>query len=211
METLSLITHLKLIFAAPLVLSFSSIAAGSEVHAIASALSPDKANTDYKAIQRIIDHPEAVEPFSWARVAASYYRRGDLERATFWYYLFQIRSRPWRKTASDPSGYPALYGSISMVLGQPLNEWAASDPVAWKKLVVRAIAYEQRLPLSKIRPKKQSKVQWIQLNQDMRKEYEAEFLGALKSPLDIVRAREKNGLYVGPWKGGGEPLPDEWQ
>ena len=66
----------------------------------------------------------------------------DRLQAAFWYYVFQIRSRPWAEAdrqRTRGSGAAALRASISETLGRPINEWLGSDPAAWKETGMAAI------------------------------------------------------------------------
>jgi hypothetical protein len=165
-----------------------------------------------QAVANVIAHPETVEPFSYLPVITQLLQSSNTAQAAFWYYVFQIRSYPWRKASTDPSGAPALYGSIAASWGQQINQWAGSDIDAWRDLMQRAASFEHAAPLFPTRPADVSVEQWQALIEKGRSEFLPDAaIKMLSDKRGLEAARRKNGLYVGPWQSPGAPLPEHWR
>lgn len=159
----------------------------------------------------ILDAAAVHNPFDWIEAIATLWGRGDRLQAAFWYYVFQIRSRPWAEAdrqRTRGSGASALRASISETLGRPINEWLGSDPAAWKETGTAAIAFEKRLSFHAGRPDGVDETAWAAMNQRAREEYEEGFeeLWAQYSFAQLEDIRRGNGLYVGPLRNPGRPL-----
>jgi hypothetical protein len=159
----------------------------------------------------ILDDPEVRNPFEWAEAIAGLWRRGDRLQAAFWYYVFQIRSRPWAEAdlaKTGGSGAAALRSSITYALGTPINEWLGSDPATWRDTGARAIAFEKRLPYHTGRPEGIDEATWAQMNETARTSHEAGFDQVWRqySFADLEARRRQAGLYVGPLRDPGQPL-----
>ncbi len=164
------------------------------------------------AVSYVMAHPDAVEPFTYIQVISLLLEHGNNQQAAFWYYVYQIRSAPWRRADPDPSGSGALYASLAATLGQSINEWAGSDLDAMRELMLRAGAFERKAPLYPIRPFGVSKAKWLSLIAETRNarsddSVRKDFANKDQSEIE----RRKNGLYVGPWKSPGQPLPEGWR
>lgn len=163
--------------------------------------------------QRILEHPDSAQPMQYITVVQYLWERGDRAQAAFWYYLWQIRTRPWARADSHSIG--PLRGSFTEMWGRPVNEWIGSDPEARTELVKRAISYEATLPVSAERPSGMTVERWDALVISERQAYAAEFdryILSRPTQADETRtARRENGLYVGPWQEPGSPLPDHWR
>lgn len=160
----------------------------------------------------VMDHPDAIEPMGFIYAVTTLMAVGDMERAAFWYFFYQIRSRPWLEAASDPTGYPALAGSIDYMLGMPINQWAGSDWDAYMALWRRVMAFEREAPLYPGRPDDISEQKWAKLIAESRASYVNENILA-DAPLaeKMAKQRRDNGLYVGPWQEPGAPLKEDWR
>lgn len=159
----------------------------------------------------VLEAPEVRHPFDWIEPIALLWRRGDRLQSAFWFYVFQIRSRPWAEADRERtggSGAAALRASVNEVLGRPINEWLGSDPAAWKDTGTAAIAFEKRLGFHAGRPDGIDASVWAAMNERAREEYEADFnaLWSQYSFADFEDARRSNGLYVGPLRHSGSPL-----
>lgn len=167
------------------------------------------------AAAKLEAHPDLVEPFELIQLVGYLWSRGDKAQSAFWYYLWEQRSRPWAKLGSrDTEG--ALRASLRETIGPAINEWAGSDLVAERNLMLRAISYEERLPLFPGRPANIGQAAWLLAVAGDRAENDAdsikrEFPIDEKSLAKLATARRKNGLYVGSWKDAGAPLPDAWR
>ena len=164
------------------------------------------------AVEHVLTHPDALNPLMLTALVQSLWQRGDRSRAAFWFYIFQSRTRAWSK-ADDQ--FASARAAFNMTLGPPINEWIASDIPAWKALAARAIAYEKTLPLYPGRPDTMDEARWRDLVEQERAAYEREFIDVFSSsmmnPDTYYAQRRGNGLYVGPHRDGGAPLPDHWR
>lgn len=159
----------------------------------------------------ILDDPQVRNPFEWVEAIAALWRRGDRLQAAFWYYVFQIRSRPWAEAdmaQTGGSGVAALRSSITYALGAPINEWLGSDPATWRDTGARAIAFEKRLPHHGGRPEGIDEATWARMNETARTGHEAGFDQVWRqySFADLEARRRQAGLYVGPLQDPGQPL-----
>src|SRR5215510_15118295 len=85
---------------------------------------------------------ESQHPAVYYVLARKLFETGQRDEATFWYYAGQLRYRFYLKATPglDPSGDPALFGSLSEVIGQPINEWAFGDLDALRATLDRVLA-----------------------------------------------------------------------
>lgn len=159
----------------------------------------------------VLDAVDVRNPFDWLEPIGTLWRRGDRLQAAFWYYVFQIRSRPWAEAdrqRTGGSGAAALRASIGETLGRPINEWLGSDPARWQETGTAAIAFEKRLAFHAGRPEGVDETAWAAMNQRAREEYEKDF-EALWEQYSFARMEEmrrSNRLYVGPLRNPGQPL-----
>jgi len=139
--------------------------------------------------------------------------QGDRAQAAFWYYVWQIRTRPWVEASGSRGPYAQARGALTQTVGPQVNEWVFSDPKALIDLTNRAISYEAKLPLYAGRPADVSEAQWPALVAAERakwaKDFE-EFSGSVKVD-EIAATRRQNGLRSGPWEKPGKPLPEDWR
>lgn len=159
----------------------------------------------------ILDTNDVRHPFDWIQAISMLWQRGDRLQSSFWYYVFQIRSRPWAEadmTRTGGSGHAALRASITEVLGAPVNEWLGSDPAVWRETWGRAIAFERTLPFHAARPQGVDQEAWAQMNARARSEHQAGYdqLWERLSTGDMEELRRERGLYVGPLRNPGRPL-----
>jgi hypothetical protein len=86
---------------------------------------------------------------------AEYYKRsadllagGQKDDAVFVFYLGQLRYRTHLAARPDlpKSGDPALFASLSEVVGRPINEYAFGDMPSLLKTVDAVLAYDARNP-----------------------------------------------------------------
>ena len=161
------------------------------------------------AADYLFDHPDAIEPINLIYAITSLIERGDMERATFWYFIWQTRTRPWM--AAD-SNVAQLRGALASGIGPVLLEWAGSDYDALMALYTRAIRYELRFPLFPGRPDGIGEAEWQRMIAAAREENsEAAMLGSLPLKAEYDAGRAANGLKVGPWTDPGQPLKDAWR
>ncbi|SER08990.1 hypothetical protein SAMN05216548_11145 [Faunimonas pinastri] len=192
-----------------LVLSGSGLRAEEPIPDMSAA----EPSTTALPTDQILAHPELADPFSYATAVQALWAKGARLQATFWFYVFQERTRPWALADQNGDGASALRASINDGLGPQVNGWIASDVGAWKAVVERAMAYESHFPLYGERPSNMTAKLWSALVDRTRAEYVA---GARKafdsmSAEDVASSRKQAGLYVGPLQDPGPALPDGWR
>lgn len=86
---------------------------------------------------------------------AEYYRRAAAlfetrrDDAVFLFYLGQLRYRAHlaaRRAELKPDGDPALFASLSQVVGRPLNEYAFGDIPSLVRIIDAVLAYDRANP-----------------------------------------------------------------
>ncbi len=164
----------------------------------------------------IFSHPESINPFEYAPLINVLWLEGDKAQATFWFYVFQSRSRAWSESDTNGSGYSALRASYNDVLGYTINSWVGGDPVAWHEISSRAISYEKKFPFYKGKPENIEQKEWESLLTQERNAYEEDFLKNFppltSESLDSMKSiRKQNGLPSGPLEDSGVPLPESWR
>jgi hypothetical protein len=173
------------------------------------ALQSDDPAESSAAADYLFAHPDAVDPMNLIYGIIALMQRGDMERATFWYFIWQTRTRPWM--AAD-SNIAQLRGALASGIGPVLLEWAGSDYDAMLALWRRAIRYELQFPLYKGRPEGVSEGEWKRMVAKAREDNsEANMLADFPAKADYEEGRRNNGLNVGPWVNPGKPLEDAWR
>lgn len=166
-----------------------------------------------RAADYVVVHPDAVAPMQYIYLVKTLMEQGDAERAAFWYYVWEIRIAPWAAAGGDE--YGQLVGALSMSLGAAIDEWAGSDPVAMRQLMLRAITFERRVPLYSGKPDGLLEADWAALVEKWRTKRDEKALdrtfGNAAALANFEAQRREAGLYIGPWKAPGSPLPDDWQ
>jgi hypothetical protein len=176
---------------------------------LALALQSEDAAERHAAADYLADHPDAADPMNLIYAVTSLVERGDMERATFWYYIWQTRTRAWM--AAD-SNVAQLRGALAASVGPMVLEWAGSDYDAMLALWRRAIRYELQFPLYTGRPEWVSEKEWKRMIAAARDQNsEARMLGGFPSRAEYEAGRTANGLAVGPWINPGRPLKDDWR
>lgn len=161
----------------------------------------------------IMADPASVNPIAFIEVVQYLWARGDRQQATFWYYLWQARTRPWVSVQGGAAGQAR--GAMSETIGRSINEWAASDYDAWIALTRRAITFERTMPLSPDRPQGVTEEQWLEAVARERNSYAGSFEELVVDPRfsksNFEAQRRANGLYVGEWRQPGAELPESWR
>ena len=166
------------------------------------------------ATEYILQRPDSVQPFDYAYLIKTLWAEGNRSQATFWFYVFQSRSLAWAKADKAGNGPAALRASLNESLGQTINQWVGSDPVAWRDIAMRAISYEKKMPVYPGKPDGMSQAEWRKLVSDSRAEYETgfnKFSAILADEKAYAAQRTAHGLNVGPLKDPGRPLPESWR
>jgi len=88
-------------------------------------------------------------PAEYYRRAAARFGEGRKDDAVFLFYLGQLRYRAHLSARRDelkPDGDPALFASLSEVVGRPLNEYAFGDIPALVKILDAVLDYDRANP-----------------------------------------------------------------
>lgn len=84
---------------------------------------------DNMSVEELRRSAPAVHPSSLYLLAERLFAAGERDEAVFWFYVGQLRYR-FHLAANpdlDPTGDPALFASLSDVIGVPLNQYAFTD------------------------------------------------------------------------------------
>lgn len=87
-----------------------------------------------------------AHPATYYVLAQKLFESGKRDEAIFWFYAGQLRYRFHLAAHPDlePSGDPALFSSLSEVLGRPLNEYAFGDLKALRATIQRVLDWDER-------------------------------------------------------------------
>lgn len=94
-------------------------------------------------------------PAEYYRRAAQLLGQGRKDDAVFVFYLGQLRYRVHlaaRRGELKPDGDPALFASLSEVVGRPVNEYAFGDIPALARTIEAVLAYDEASPDTFTRP-----------------------------------------------------------
>jgi hypothetical protein len=129
---------------------------------------------------------------------AEYYKRasslfgGDRkDDAVFLFYLGQLRYRAHLSARRDlkPDGDPALFGSLSEVVGRPLNEYAFGDLPALVEIIDAVLAFDVANPC-RFTPPAQFPDVYVGVRDGL-----AKMKAQVQKDADQIReTRRKNGL-----------------
>jgi hypothetical protein len=100
------------------------------------------------AIPREVAALAGQHPAEYYRRATDLFGTGRKDDAVFVFYLGQLRYRTHLKARPDlkPDGDPALFASLSEVVGRPLNEYAFGDIPALAHTMEAVLAYDAANP-----------------------------------------------------------------
>jgi hypothetical protein len=87
-------------------------------------------------------------PAAYYRKAAEMFQSGQKDAAVFVFYLGQLRYRTHLKARPDlkPDGDPALFGSLSEIVGKPVNEYAFGDLNKLDETLKAVLVYDRQNP-----------------------------------------------------------------
>src|SRR5262249_44723347 len=91
---------------------------------------------------------ENQHPATYYILAQKLFESGKRDEAIFWFYAGQLRYR-FHLVANpklDPSGDPALFASLSEVIGRPLNEYAFGDLKALDATLDKVLTWDKATP-----------------------------------------------------------------
>ena len=130
---------------------------------------------------------------------AGYYKRaivvfqtGRKEDGVFLFYLGQLRYRTHlaaRGRELKPDADPALFASLSEVVGRPVNEWAFGDLAQLGLIIDGVLAYDEAYPDTFTSP-----MQYPQPHASIRAGLARMKAQVLAGADDIRAQRRKNGL-----------------
>lgn len=95
---------------------------------------------------------EAALPDTHAAIyygyAARLFEEGNKEDAVLWFYVGKLRFRfdIAAHPNADPSGGPALMGSLNFTIGPLINGWAGGDIEMWTRQIDRALEWDSVHP-----------------------------------------------------------------
>ncbi len=97
-----------------------------------------------QSVPQLIANIERKHPVTFYVLATRLFEAGQKDEAVFWFYAGQIRYRAYLKhnPRLDPSGDPALFASLSEVIGRPINEYAFGDVPSLAAAIDHALAWD---------------------------------------------------------------------
>ncbi len=103
------------------------------------------ANTEAESPVQLKRGIENAHPAQYYKLAAALFAdQSTKQEALFWFYVGQIRYR--YHLAANPDlprdGDPALFASLSEVIGRPINEYAGGKPEVWMAEINRALEWD---------------------------------------------------------------------
>jgi hypothetical protein len=130
-------------------------------------------------------------PAAYYRKAAELFQSGQKDDAVFVFYLGQLRYRTHLKARPDlkPDGDPALFGSLSEVVGKPVNEYAFGDLKTLDDTLKAVLAYDRTNPDSFT-----SAEQFPSVHAQQREGMDSMRRQIVARADDIRRQRTSNGL-----------------
>ncbi|HEU4380594.1 MAG TPA: hypothetical protein VFR73_18640 [Hyphomicrobiaceae bacterium] len=133
----------------------------------------------------------AQHPAEYYKRASSLFGAGRKDDAVFIFYLGQLRYRAHLSARRDlkPDGDPALFGSLSEVVGRPLNEYAFGDLPALVEIIDAVLAFDTANP-DRFTPPAQFPDVYVGVRDGL-----AKMKAQLVKDADQIReTRRKNGL-----------------
>lgn len=110
---------------------------------------PATAQSPPPAVAGIVEKLAGQHPAAYYQQAAALFKEGRRDDAVFLFYLGQLRFRTHltaRRATLKPDADPAVFSSLSEVLGRPLNEYAFGDIPSLVKTIDAVLAYDRANP-----------------------------------------------------------------
>ncbi len=88
---------------------------------------------------------EGRHPADYCKLAAKLFQDPSTKKeAVFWFYVGQLRYRYYLAANPDlkPDGDPAVFASLSEVVGRPINEFAGGKPDLWIAQINHALEWD---------------------------------------------------------------------
>lgn len=134
---------------------------------------------------------ENQHPATYYILAQKLFESGKKDEAVFWFYAGQLRYR-FHLMANpnlEPSGDPALFASLSEVIGRPINEYAFGDLKALDATLDKVLTWDEETA-NGFTSTKAHKAEWVKTREGLK--------GMRKQVMDngdSIRAQRKaNGL-----------------
>lgn len=91
---------------------------------------------------------ETKHPAAFYALAKTLFEAGEKDEAVFWFYAGQIRYRAYLMSNPQlkPDGDPAVFASLSEVIGRPINVYAFGDIAGLAKTIDRALVWDAANP-----------------------------------------------------------------
>ena len=88
---------------------------------------------------------DAAEILAYFQKARTNWAEGKRDEAVFWLYVAQLSFRASLAAYpdQDPTGAPALFGSLMETVGRPINEYAFGDIPQLLATIDRALAFDE--------------------------------------------------------------------
>jgi hypothetical protein len=135
---------------------------------------------------------ESQHPAAYYKLAASLFKNAATkDEAVFWFYAGQLRYR-YHLAANPglpPSGDPALFASLSEVVGRPINEYAGADPDRWAAVIDEALKWDAAHDNS-FTPKTKAPKAYHDIRAGLEKMRDT----VKSTKAEILAARKKHGL-----------------
>ena len=157
-----------------------------------STLKASAADLSTLTIDQLKNGIENQHPSAFYILAEKLFAAGQKDDAVFWFYAGQLRYRVYlivNKDKLDPSGDPAVFGSLSEEVGRPINEYAFGDIPQLAKTIDAVIAWDQA-HANALTPRDKYKTQYDQTVAGLTQLRDQ----ILKQADSIRKTRTSNGL-----------------
>jgi hypothetical protein len=134
---------------------------------------------------------EKRHPAAYYVLAQKLFEAGGRDEAVFWFYAGQLRYRFHLSASPDlpASGDPALFASLTEVIGRPINEFAFGDLPALEATLDKALAWDERAD-NGMTSKSAHAAEWKDVREGLGK-----MRDYIKANAEQIRAqRQQNGL-----------------
>ena len=151
----------------------------------------DSVDPSTAPLDEVVRSIASQHPGAYYMLATRLFEAGRNDEAVFWFYAGQLRYRIRLACHPDfePSGEPALFGSLQAVVGEQINEYAGADPDAWIAAMERVLEWDERTP-NDFEPKVACEAQVAEQRGGMR-----ELVEQVRQNKDQIRAgRAAQGL-----------------
>jgi len=161
--------------------------------ALAGVRTPTPAADDFwsKTPEQLQKGIENAHPATYYVLASKLFAAGRKDDAVFWFYVGQLRYRFHLQSnpGLPPDGDPALFGSLSEVVGRTLNEYAFGRLRTLRSTILRVLDWDEKTE-NGFTSKRQHATEWNAVRAGLRKLYQT-----LEQNADqIRRERTAHGL-----------------